>query len=138
MPDLRKYRARFPPLQMEIDGRRQLFFDYPGGTQGPGRVARSMADYLLTSNPNVHGPFPASRRPDAVLEAAHTAMADLLNAAGPEEIIFGQNMTSLTFAIARSLGRSMQPGDEIVCTLLDHDANIAPWLALEEPGVAVR
>ena len=137
-PNLTVYRDYFPALQMEIDGRRQVFFDNPGGTQVPQSVADAVSQYLLTANANVHGTFATSRRTDAVIEAAHAAMADLLNAASPHEIVFGQNMTSLTFAISRSLGREMGPGDEIVCTMLDHDANIAPWLALEERGVTVR
>ena len=138
MLDLSTYRGRFPALQMEVEGRPQIFFDNPGGTQVPRSVAEAMSSYLLTANANVHGPFATSRRTDAVLEAAHAAMADLLHASGPDEIVFGQNMTSLTFALSRSLGHEMQPGDEIVCTLLDHDANIAPWLALEDRGVVVR
>ena len=138
MLDLSSYRRHFPALEMEVEGCRQVFFDNPGGTQVPRSVADAMSRYLLTSNANTHGAFATSRRSDEVLEAAHAAMADLLNAAGPEEIVFGQNMTSLTFAISRSLGRYLEAGDEIVCTLLDHDANIAPWLALEERGVVVR
>jgi cysteine desulfurase family protein (TIGR01976 family) len=97
-----------------------------------------MSQYLLTANANTHGEFATSRRSDEIIVAAHTAMADLLNAAAPEEIVFGQNMTSLSFAISRALGCTFKAGDEIVCTVLDHDANIAPWLALEERGVVVR
>jgi cysteine desulfurase family protein (TIGR01976 family) len=138
MPNLAPYRDRFPALRMEIEGRRQVFFDNPGGTQVPREVADAMARYLLTANANVRGPFATSRRTDDVIDAAHCAMADLLNATGPDEIVFGQNMTTLSFAMSRSLGRDMGPGDEIVCTMLDHDANIAPWLALEERGVTVR
>ncbi len=138
MLNFARYRDRFPALSMEIDGRRQIFFDNPGGTQVPRSVADAMSDYLLTANANTHGDFATSRRTDAVILAAHEAMADLLNAAGPEEIVFGQNMTSLTFAISRALGVELQPGDEIVCTMLDHDANIAPWLALEDRGAVVR
>ncbi len=138
MPDLSAYRRLFPALESEFEGQRQVFFDNPGGTQVPQSVADAMTRYLLTANANVHGAFATSRRTDTVIENAHAAMADLLNAAGPEEIVFGQNMTSLTFAISRSIGRELGPGDEIVCTMLDHDANIAPWLALEERGVVVR
>ena len=138
MLDLTRYRRHFPALEMDVDGRRQVFFDNPGGTQVPRAVVEAMSDYLLTANANVHGPFATSRRTDALIEAAHEAMADLLNAGSAEEIVFGQNMTSLTFAISRSIGYELQAGDEIVCTMLDHDANIAPWLALEERGVVVR
>lgn len=136
--DLRRYRADFPALQMRDGELPIVFFDNPGGTQVPASVADAMREYLLTANANVHGAFLTSRRTDLVIDAAHAAMADLLNAADPHEIVFGQNMTSLTFAISRSLGREMQPGDEIVVTALDHDANIAPWLELQERGVTVR
>ncbi len=136
--DLSRYRADFPALTMKQDDRPLVFFDNPGGTQVSLAVAEAMQRYLLTANANVHGPFLTSRRTDVVLEEAHAAMADLLNASGPDEIVFGQNMTSLTFAFARSLGREMGAGDEIVVTTLDHDANIAPWLALQERGVVVR
>lgn len=138
MPDLSAYRRLFPALEAEIDGQHQVFFDNPGGTQVPQSVADAVSHYLLTANANVHGGFATSLRTDRVIEGAHTAMADFLNAAGPEEIVFGPNMTSLTFAISRSIGRDLGTGDEIVCTMLDHDANIAPWLALEERGVTVR
>jgi cysteine desulfurase family protein (TIGR01976 family) len=138
MLDLSPFRERFPALALEIEGRRQVFFDNPGGTQVPQSVADAMSRYLLTSNANTHGTFATSRRSDEIIVAAHEAMADLLNAATPEEIVFGQNMTSLTFAVSRALGATMGEGDEIVCTLLDHDANIAPWLALQERGVVVR
>jgi len=136
--DLSSYRTRFPALGMQQETGPLVFFDNPGGTQVPATVAKAMSQYLLTANANVHGPFLTSRRTDEVLSAAHIAMADLLNAPSADEIIFGQNMTSLTFAMSRSLGRELQPGDEIIVTTLDHDANIAPWLALEERGVQVR
>lgn len=133
--DLSRYRSEFPALSMQHDQKPLIFFDNPGGTQVSAAVAGAMHRYLLTANANVHGAFVTSRRTDEVLLEAHTAMADLLNAASPDEIIFGQNMTSLTFALARAIGRELQPGDEIVVTTLDHDANIAPWRALEEHGV---
>lgn len=136
--DLSRYRSEFPALSLEQDQKPLVFFDNPGGTQVSAAVAGAMHRYLLTANANVHGPFLTSRRTDEVLLEAHTAMADLLNAASPDEIIFGPNMTSLTFAISRSIGRELQPGDEIVVTTLDHDANIAPWRALEERGVVTR
>ncbi|HEX6291854.1 MAG TPA: cysteine desulfurase-like protein [Herpetosiphonaceae bacterium] len=136
--DLSPYRAQFPALRLCQDDTPLVFFDNPGGTQVPESVADAMRRYLLTSNANVHGPFLTSRRTDEVLAEAHAAMADLLNAASPDEIIFGQNMTSLTFAMSRSLGRDLQPGDEIVVTALDHDANIAPWLALADRGARIH
>lgn len=136
--DLSASRAQFPALSLDFGGGPQLFFDNPGGTQVPQSVADAVAQYLLTANANVHGAFATSQRTDQVVAAAHAAAADLLNAPSADEIIFGQNMTSLTFALARALGRTFATGDEIVVTRLDHDANIAPWLALEEQGVVVR
>lgn len=138
MLDLSRYRPEFPALSMDFDGRRQIFFDNPGGTQVTRSVVDAMSAYLLSANANTQAPFVTSRRTDFIIDAAHKAMADLLNAAGPEEIIFGQNMTSLTFAVSRAIGRELQQDDEIVCTILDHDANIAPWVALQERGVVVR
>lgn len=136
--DLSSYRAQFPALQLCQNDTPLVFFDNPAGTQVPEAVAEAMRSYLLTANANVHGLFLTSRRTDEVLAEAHAAMADLLNATGPEEIIFGPNTTTLAFAMSRSLGRELQPGDEIVVTALDHDANIAPWLALEERGARIR
>jgi cysteine desulfurase family protein (TIGR01976 family) len=136
--DLAPYRAQFPALALTQNDSPLIFFDNPGGTQVPQAVADAMSRYLLTANANVHGPWLTSRRTDEVIADAHAAMADLLNAASPDEIVFGQNMTSLTFAISRSLGRELNAGDEIVITALDHDANIAPWLALGERGIVIR
>lgn len=138
VPDLSRYREHFPALSMRQNNAPLIFFDNPGGTQVSTQVAEAMSRYLLTANANVHGPFLTSRRTDEVIAAAHTAMADLLNAADPAEIVFGQNMTSLTFAISRSIGRELRAGDEIIVTNLDHDANIAPWRALEERGIVIR
>jgi len=137
-PNLARYRSHFPALSMK-DGQTPLvFFDNPGGTQVPSAVAEAMSRYLLSANANVHGGFTTSRRTDQVVAEAHEAMADLLNAADGGEIVFGQNMTSLTFAFSRAVGRELRPGDEIVVTALDHDANIAPWRALEEQGAVIR
>jgi len=138
VPDLARYRTYFPALQLRDNDQPMIFFDNPGGTQVSQGVADAMRDYLLTANANVHGYFLTSRRTDDVLQHAHQAMADLLNAASADEIVFGQNMTSLTFVMSRSIGRELQAGDEIVVTTLDHDANIAPWLELQERGVIVR
>lgn len=131
-------RAQFPSLSQTLHGRPVVYFDNPGGTQVPERVIEAMSNYLRTANANVHGAFLTSQRTDEVLEDAHQAMADMLNAASADEIVFGPNMTTLTFSISRAIGRLIQPGDEIVVTRLDHDANIAPWLALEERGAVVR
>jgi cysteine desulfurase family protein (TIGR01976 family) len=135
--DLDWIRAQFPALTQEVDGQPAVFFDGPGGTQVPQRVIDAVADYLTRSNANTHGAFPTSHRTDQVIAGAHQAMADLLGCA-PEEVVFGPNMTTLTFALSRAIGRAMQPGDEIVLTRLDHDANFSPWAALEERGVVIR
>lgn len=132
-------RPQFPALQQEVNGRTPIFFDGPGGTQVPQSVIDAMGGYLVQGSSNLGGPFLTSRQTDEVVAGARTAVADFLNAANPEEIVFGQNMTSLTFAMSRALARTWEPGDEIVVTQLDHDANIAPWLlAAEDRGVTVR
>jgi cysteine desulfurase family protein (TIGR01976 family) len=130
-------RPLFPALSQEVAGRPAVFFDAPGGTQVPTPVIAAISDYLAHSNANTHGAFATSRRTDETIAAAHQAMADLLGCA-PEETVFGANMTTLTFALSRALGRELGAGDEIVVTRLDHDANVAPWRALEERGVTIR
>jgi cysteine desulfurase family protein (TIGR01976 family) len=130
--DLAQVRARFPALASGA-----VFFDNPGGTQVAQSVVERMTDYLLHHNANHGGAFRTSVESDAILHEAHAAMADFLGAARPEEIVFGANMTTLTFAFSRALGRLLQPGDEIVVTRLDHDADIAPWLLLAEDRGAV-
>ncbi len=136
--DLSFVRSQFPALALVDAGRPAVYFDGPGGTQVPQRVIDAMAHYLIRSNANHGGAFRTSRESDAVLHAAHEAMADLLNAASPAEIVFGANMTTLTFAVSRAIGRELAPGDEVLITKLDHDANRAPWLALAEKGVVVK
>lgn len=131
-------RTEFPALQERRGGRPFIFLDGPGGTQVPAAVIEAMNRYLVEANSNFHGPFLYSQRTDETARAARQAMADLLNASRPEEIVFGPNMTTLTFNASRAIGRTLSPGDEIVVTRLDHDANIAPWLALEERGAVVR
>ena len=139
IPDLSALRAHFPALQQtDAHGRPYVFFDGPGGTQVPRAVINAMADYLAHANANTHGLYETSRRTDQVIEAARGAMADFLNAPSPDEIVFGPNMTTLTFQVSRAIGRTIQPGDEIIVTRLDHDANVAPWVALEERGAVVR
>jgi cysteine desulfurase family protein (TIGR01976 family) len=130
-------RAQFPALSQTVDGQPAVFFDGPGGTQVPQRVIDAISDYLRTSNANTDGVFTTSQRTDAMLAGARLAMADFL-ACDPEEVIFGANMTSLTFAMSRAIGRELNPGDEIVVTRLDHSANYSPWLALEERGITIR
>src|SRR3990170_3147365 len=131
--DLALIRSQFPSLSSGA-----IFFDNPGGTQVARQVMDRVNDYLLHHNANHGGAFKTSVESDAILHEAHAAMADFLGAASPDEIVFGPNMTTLTFSISRSIGRTLKPGDEIVVTRLDHDANIAPWLALEERGITVR
>jgi cysteine desulfurase family protein (TIGR01976 family) len=136
--DLSPSRAQFPALARQDAGRSAVFFDGPGGTQVPQSVIDAMSRYLVTCNANHHGAFRTSRESDAVLVAAHAAMADFLNAPSPDEIVFGPNMTSLTFQFSRAIGRRLEPGDEVIVTRLDHDANRAPWLALAERGVVLK
>jgi cysteine desulfurase family protein (TIGR01976 family) len=130
-------RSQFPSLSQTVNGHPAVFLDGPGGTQVPQTVIDAISDYLRGSNANTDGVFATSQRTDAMLAGARAAMADFLNC-GPEEVVFGANMTSLTFAVSRSIGRELKPGDEIVVTRLDHGANYSPWLALEELGVTVR
>jgi cysteine desulfurase family protein (TIGR01976 family) len=132
-------RAEFPALSRRHAGHAYSYLDGPGGTQVPRRTIEAIAGYLERSNANHDGAFPTTEESDAILAEAHAAAADFLGAAGPDEIAFGQNMTTLTFAVSRAIGRTLQTGDEVVVTRLDHDANVAPWLALEEErGVTVR
>jgi len=135
--DIDWVRSQFPALAVKVKGYPAAFFDGPGGTQVPQRVIDAMGSYLATSNANTHGAFATSRRTDEVIAAAHAAMADLLGC-DPEEVVFGPNMTTLTFALSRALGRDLQAGDEIIVTRLDHDANVSPWTALEERGCVIR
>jgi cysteine desulfurase family protein (TIGR01976 family) len=120
-------RQQFPSLNSK-----DVFFDNPGGTQIARHSLERIQRYLLECNANHDGAFPTSQQSDAVLEESRTAMADLLNAASPSEIVFGNNMTTITFNISRALARTLGPDDEIVVTRLDHDANISPWLLVAE------
>jgi cysteine desulfurase family protein (TIGR01976 family) len=116
-----------------------VFLDGPGGSQVPQRVIDAVVDCLAHRNANDGGAFATSREVGEIVEAARRAVADLLGAADPDEIMFGPNMTTLTFALSRSLGRILRPGDEIVVTRLDHDANVSPWVsAAAEAGAVVR
>lgn len=137
-PDLSTYRRYFPSLEQEINGQKAIFFDNPGGTQVASHVIDAMVKYFRESNANSHGAFATSQRTDEVIANARQGMADFLNATSPGEIVFGPNMTTLTFSFSRAIGKTLQAGDEIVVTVLDHDANVAPWLALQERGVIIR
>lgn len=136
--DVAQIRAHFPALERHHQGRPVAYFDGPGGTQVPRQVADAVRDYLLHHNANTHWAYPTSRETDAALFEARQALADYVNGA-PDEIVFGANMTSLTFHLGRALGRGLGPGDEIVVTELDHHANIDPWRVLaQERGSSVR
>ncbi len=135
--DLAWVRSQFPALTQSADRRPAVFLDGPGGTQVPQRVIDAIADYLSHNNANTAGAYRTSRNTDAMIAEARAAMGDFLNC-DADEIVFGPNMTTLTFAMSRALGRDFQRGDEIVLTLLDHDANFSPWKALEERGVVIR
>ena len=131
-------RSRFPALDRRHNGYPIAYFDGPGGTQVPRDVAGAMTDYLLHHNANTHWQYPTSAETDAMIADSRSAMADFLNAS-PDEIAFGANMTTLTFHLARALGREWKAGDEVVITELDHHANVAPWRALEkERGIVIR
>src|SRR6266481_8507797 len=130
-------RSQFPTLGQTVNGHPAVFLDGPGGTQVPQRVIDAISDYLRRDNANTGGAYATSRRTDAMIAEARAAMADFLHC-GADEVAFGPNMTTLTFAISRAIGRELKPGDEILVTRLDHDANVSPWLALEEKGVTIR
>jgi len=130
-------RSQFPSLSREVNGYPAAFLDGPGGTQVPQRVIDAISDYLRGSNANTCGAYATSRETDQVIAGARSAMADFLGC-DADEIVFGPNMTSLTFAISRAIGRELKAEDEILLTHLDHDANISPWRALEERGVKIQ
>lgn len=131
-------RQRFPALARTHRGHPVAYFDGPGGTQVPVPVVDAMSDYLFHHNANTHWAYPTSVETDAMVAAARAAMADFLNAS-PEEIAFGLNMTTLTFHLARALGRDWSVGDEVIVTELDHHGNVAPWQALaKERGIVLR
>jgi cysteine desulfurase family protein (TIGR01976 family) len=131
-------RAHFPALARQQDGTAVAYFDGPGGTQVPQSVVEAIADYLRYHNANTHWNYPTSAETDAALAAARSAFADFFNAS-PREVVFGNNMTTLTFHVSRALGRQWGPGDEIVVTELDHQANVSPWRALaKERSLTIR
>ena len=130
-------RQQFPALRQTVNGQPAVFFDAPGGTQVPQQVIDAISEYLSKWNANVGGAFLTSQRSDLVVEQAHQAMADFFNC-DPDEVVFGANMTTLTFALSRAIGRDLKAGDELLVTCLDHDANVSPWVCLEERGAKVR
>jgi len=137
--DVDTIRSEFPSLRLAQDGRPVVFLDGPGGTQVPQRVIDAVTDYYLTSNANDGGAFATSERSDAIVRDARAAVADLYGADSPDEIKFGYNMTTLTFHMSRSIGARLAPGDEILVTTLDHEANVSPWQAIaRDRGLVVR
>jgi cysteine desulfurase family protein (TIGR01976 family) len=139
MFDVEACRRQFPALQRRVGGAEPIYLDGPGGTQVPQPVIEAIVRYLRTCNANQGGVFTTSRESDAILHEAHQAAADLLNAPSPDDIIFGANMTSLTFHLSRAFGRTLKPGDEVLVTRLDHDANVSPWaMAARDAGATAR
>ena len=137
--DVDALRAQFPALAREQNGRPVVFLDGPGGTQVPQRVIDAVAGYYRDTNANAGGAFLTSRASDAIVDEARGAVADFLGASSPDEIKFGQNMSSLTLHLGRSIGSTLGPGDEIVVTTLDHEANVSTWRAMAaDRGVTVH
>lgn len=137
--DLSRIRSQFPALGRTLGGKPVIFTDGPAGSQTPLSVAQAVSHYMLNTNANHGGCFPTSLESDALLHQVHAAAAAFLGVADPDCIVFGNNMTTLTLAFSRSLARTWQPGDEIVLSRCDHDANVTPWvLAAQDRGVTVR
>jgi cysteine desulfurase family protein (TIGR01976 family) len=138
MHEMNQIRRRFAALAREHGGRKVAYFDGPGGTQVPEEVVEAVGDYLRHHNANTHWHYPTSHETDELLLDARQVLATFLNA-GAGEIVFGANMTTLTFHLARALGREWGAGDQVVITELDHHANVAPWQALtHERGITLR
>jgi cysteine desulfurase family protein (TIGR01976 family) len=136
--DLASIRSRFPALSRQVNGYPAVYLDGPGGSQTPDSVARALADYLLGSNANLGGPFVTSVESEKLVHDAHLAAADLLGAS-EDEVVFGPNTTTLNFLLAHAVARTLEPGDEIIVTELDHDANVSPWLLVAgDRGLTVR
>ena len=138
MISIQEIRSHFPSLTRTHNGFPVAYFDGPGGTQVPQTVVDAMSDYLINHNANTHWDYPTSAETDEIIELSRLTVGDFLNCA-PDEVMFGANMTSLTFHVSRALGERWGAGDEIVVTELDHHANIAPWKRMEEErGVTVH
>jgi cysteine desulfurase family protein (TIGR01976 family) len=135
--DVAWVREQFPSLQLKVNGQQAAFLDGPAGTQVPRQVMDAVQKYFLDANANTYGAFLTSRRTNEMIVNTRAAMADLFNCS-PEEVVFGQNMTTITLGLARAIGRELKPGDEILLTILDHDANYSPWKVLEEKGLVIR
>ena len=128
--DIDSIRSAFPALSITDNGKRRIYLDNPAGTQVPTMVVERMSECLIEANANLGGYFVTADKAGVVMHEAHSAMADLLNAPSPDDVIFGQNMTTMTLHISRSIGRTLSPGDEIILTRMDHDANVTPWVLL--------
>jgi cysteine desulfurase family protein (TIGR01976 family) len=135
--DIAWVREQFPSLKLHVNGHAAAFLDGPAGTQVPKQVMDAVQNYFLSANANTYGAFLTSRRTDEMIRSARATMADFFDC-DSNEVVFGQNMTTITFALARAFGRELKAGDEIVVTTLDHDGNVAPWRALEEKDVVIR
>ncbi len=135
--DIAWVREQFPSLKLRVHGRAAAFLDGPAGTQVPKQVMDVIQNYFVSANANTYGAFLTSRRANEIILSARAAIGDFFNC-DSNEVVFGQNMTTITFALARAIGRELKAGDEIVVTTLDHDANVAPWRALEEKGAVIR
>ena len=134
-----RLREQFPALSRTLNDQPVVYFDGPGGTQVPRRVIDAISDYLSSRNANEGGFFLTSRENDAMLSAAHQAAADFLGAADADCVAFGPNMTTLTFSLSRSVAKTWRPGDEVLVTRMDHDANVTPWVrAAQDAGATVK
>ena len=132
------FRKQFPALSRLHEGKPLIFLDGPAGTQVPNQVIDAISGYYRTSNANLHGAFITTQETDNMLDQTRQAVSHFLGAEGPHTISFGQNMTTLTYSLSKAIARSLQPGDEILITQLDHEANRGPWLALRENGIIVK
>lgn len=137
MLDVAWVRSQFPSLEKQVNGLAAAFLDGPAGTQVPSQVIAAVQHYFVHSNANSGGVFLTSRNSDQIIADTRSAMADFFHC-DSSEVAFGQNMTTLTFALSRAIGRELRPGDEILLTALDHDANFSPWKSLEEQGVVIQ
>lgn len=139
-PDVVEHcRRQFPALSRRVAELPAVYFDGPAGTQVPQRVIDAIGNYLAHNNANHGGLFPTARDSDKLLDEVHRAAADFLGADDPDTVYFGQNMTSLTFALSRAIAKTWQPGDEVIVTRLDHDANVSPWtLAARDAGATIK
>ena len=136
--NLQAVRKQFPSLKRKVSGQPLIFMDGPGGTQVPDRVINAISNYYRRSNANAHGAFVTTKETDKKLDEMRSHLSVMLGAESPSCISIGQNMTTLNYALARAFSRMLQPGDEVLITQLDHEANRGPWLTLRNHGIVVR